>query len=420
MDIAIIGGGISGISAAWELSKSHHNITIFEKEPKIGGHSNTFEYKDEYGKVWPIDTGFIVFNDWNYPLFQNFLHELNVMAEDSNMSFSFTNDKNNISYAGTLSGLLPNKRSLFTLSQILFLLNIYKYSKKLGALKIPKHQTIIQALTNLGCPKKIIDNYFIPISSAIWSCDSESVSKMPASTFINFFNNHKLFEFFNKPNWKTIKGGSKEYIGRFNSLFKGSIKVNSPVQSIKELDSKVQITLSDNTLQTFDYAIMATHSNIANKLVIDLNSNKKNVLEKYKYTNNDVILHTDKTFMPSNKRTWASWNVISHSQNHSQKYHVTYYMNKLQNILSNIDFFVTINPQTLPGHSKLLFQTTYSHPILSHTYSENEKAIYTLNNSGAIKFCGAYLGYGFHEDGFRSGKLAAQSINNMTGLSNDN
>tara|TARA_B100000676_G_scaffold22001_2_gene19048 strand:- start:467 stop:1714 length:1248 start_codon:yes stop_codon:yes gene_type:complete len=415
MNIAIVGGGISGISAGWELAK-HHNVTIFESNSKIGGHSNTFEYTDQSGNIWPIDTGFIVFNDWNYPLFKNFIHQLNIPEEETDMSFSFTDEKNNISYSGTLSGLFPNKKSALNPSQILFLFNIYKYSKKLNSSKVDDSKNIIQVLKELGCPNKVIENYFIPISSAIWSCDPDYVRYMPASTFINFFNNHKLFEFFNKPKWKTIPGGSKKYVDKFTNLFKGSIQVNSEVISVEEVEDFVQITLSNNSIQAYDYVVMATHSDISNRLIKNLSSSKKEILQEYQYTENNVVLHTDETYMPLNKRTWSSWNVMNTSTDNSKNYHVTYYMNRLQNISSETNFFVTLNPSKLPDPSTLIFQTSYSHPILSHSSSENEKSIYKLNKSGKIKFCGAYLGYGFHEDGFKSGKMVAQNIISDSGL----
>ena len=161
---------------------------------------------------------------------------------------------------------------------------------------------------------------------------------------------------------------------------------------------------------------MATHSDISNRLIKNLSSTKKEILQEYQYTENNVVLHTDETYMPLNKRTWSSWNVMNTSTDNSKNYHVTYYMNRLQNISSETNFFVTLNPSKIPDPSTLIFQTSYSHPILSHSSAENEKAIYKLNKSGKIKFCGAYLGYGFHEDGFKSGKLVAQNIISDSGL----
>jgi len=412
MRIAVVGAGISGISAAYHLHNKHE-VTLIEKRSVIGGHSNTITTQDPAGNTVSIDTGFIVYNERNYPTFFHFLQELKVENHRSDMSFSYTNMSKAIQYAGTIGGLFPSLKSITSASHIHRLFNIYKYSKLLE-----KHSgehlsvgiNIVDLLTKIGCPLDIINNYFVPIASAIWSCDGKYAAHIPASTFMQFFSNHGLLNIKNRPQWLTIRGASRNYINQFSSIFRGRIYTNVDVTSVKSINEKAVIESAELEEQEFDVAIIATHADEALKITRHFPKRLSDILSTYEYSENDAFLHIDKSLMPNNKRVWASWNVINvdtHSGPHS---FTTYYMNRLQQLQTSSDFFVTINPYPNPSEENTLYKTKYTHPILNHDQTLNYNNFKVLNQYNAIRFCGSYFGYGFHEDAFVSGKMVADTI----------
>ena len=413
MKIAVIGSGISGISAAFNL-QGPHRVTLFEEQDRLGGHTNTVITEDIDRTIRYIDTGFIVFNEKNYPLFNEFIKKLGIDRNPSNMSFSFHDEVNKTCYAGSFGGLFPNKKKMFEYRHWHTLLAIYRYSKKLsnGNVSASNSDSISEYLRALGCPNYVIEDYFLPIAAAIWSCTILSASKIPASTYVSFFNNHGLFRVKNRPSWQTISNGSIRYIESFKKSFNGEIRLNSKVTHINKSEESSSLTINGNQSEAFDRVIVATHADTAAKLVKKDFPNIHIILKSFKYTKNKVYLHTDQKFMPPVKRAWASWNVIrAHNSNESSATYMTYYMNKLQNISSKTKYFVTLNPPQIPEPTKTIYSTEYSHPVLDKTEMESFKVRQSINSHKAIKFCGAYTGYGFHEDGFRSGKEAADMIN---------
>ena len=413
LDVAIIGAGISGISAAHHLQHDH-KVTIFEQDSKIGGHANTVYIKDELGRKYNIDTGFIVFNDKNYPLFSDFLSQLNVDIKPTDMSFSYTNKAHNISYAGTLQSVIQILKNPKRINDTKTLLNIYRYSralkKNIGKFSL-NDISIREYLLQIGCPSDTIEHYFVPIASAIWSCDDRDSGDIPASAYINFFNNHGLLGLFDRPNWYTVTGGSKKYIDNFEIQFKGCIMKNKSISNVQENDGKVILTCEDNSQNIFDRVIMATHADSTLQTVSSLPPDKISILQSHRYTNNKVFLHTDANLMPKRQEVWACWNAISYlDPDDLTKTYISYYSNRLQKINSKTQFFITLNPPTPPDENCILYETTYSHPVLVKSSMDNSDDFYNLNNAGNILFCGAYLGYGFHEDGFRSGKLVADTL----------
>lgn len=416
MKIAIIGSGISGISAAYNLDKEHE-IVIYESNPRIGGHTNTVSVEDELGNPWNIDTGFIVFNDRNYPGFSKFLIELGVKSFKTSMSFSFTDYSKNIAYAGTLLGLTPSL-SNWTSGGPKTLFNIYKYSRKLRRIQLSdshESQSITDFLRHAGCPNEVINNYFKPIASAIWSCDQKAAEKIPVSTYATFFDNHGLLQLTNRPKWYSVVGGSITYLNAFKNCFRGTIKTGEEVIRVLEKENSVCVTTKQGISESFDYVIVSTHADQALKIVENISNEKSNILQAIQYSINKIYLHTDLTFMPKEKRLWASWNVIrEESRNFTDHTYTTYNMNLLQSIESKTRFLVTVDPENPPIKSDVLYQTTFSHPMLSHSEKSKSKIIPILNKKGKIKFCGAYTGYGFHEDGYKSGIEVSEIIKSET------
>ena len=418
MDIGIVGGGISGISAAYHL-QDQHKITLFEKEDRLGGHTNSIPASDDEGRQFNIDTGFIVFNDRNYKHFSKFIRKLNIPTVKTDMSFSYTDSSKSIGYAGTSSGLFPNVKSFLNPKHTWRLWNIYKYYKLLATSSDKFSEpgiSIYDALKEYKCPDDVIDSYFTPIASAIWSCNQEYSRKIPAKAYINFFQNHGLLSISERPTWFTIKNGSKQYLKKFEETFNGNIKKGNEVVSVTENPSKVEVRCINERAISFDAVILATHADISAKIHTNSPDSKMEVLNQYKYSDNFAVLHKDVTYMPSNEKVWASWNVKRQNQaNQMSSFEVTYNMNRLQGLSSKTNFLVTLNPTQPPDPSMTLYSTKYTHPILSFDSSNNEKRFDILNSTGRVLFCGSYLGYGFHEDGFVSGMKAAQTINQLPG-----
>tara|TARA_Y100001970_G_scaffold288860_1_gene417464 strand:- start:2795 stop:4075 length:1281 start_codon:yes stop_codon:yes gene_type:complete len=413
-NIAVIGAGISGIAASYYLYK-YNNVSIFESAPRLGGHANTISVKDKNGATQHIDTGFIVYNKKNYPNFLRFLAELQVESLPTDMSFSYTNPKYNISYAGTRKSIINTIVQPSYKTNRKILLSIYKYTNKL---KQDKNKSSLQNITirdylsKVGCPTDTIENYFVPIASAIWSCNREDANAIPANAYITFFENHGLLDLFKRLHWYTICGGSKTYIDAFVSKFLGKISLNTKITQVIEQENGVLLHSHDGKKYNFDQVILATHADISLKIASNLTNEKKSILGSHKYSYNDVYLHTDKEFMPKDQTSWACWNAITTQQNNlNNKTYITYYSNRLQNLKSYTKYFITVNPPIEPKPETTLYKTKYSHPILTKTWSETMSDLSILNSNSRISFCGAYLGYGFHEDGFRSGKLIANKIN---------
>ena len=342
--IGIIGGGISGISAAFNLHE-YFDITLFEKNAVIGGHSNTITVTDHVNHPHDIDTGFIVYNDRNYPGLTEFFKSMNIERIETEMSFSFVNDNKQIQYAGTLKGLTPTFKSLFSCRHIKLLLGIWRYSRKLEhhrAKFVGARVSIVDALSDIGTPPELIENYFCPIAGAIWSCPVEDVQAIPADTYINFFSNHGLLNLLRRPKWYSIKGGSRRYLDKFQQLFKGTILTNASVEKISENTDSVDVKLSSGELITFDKVIVATHADQALRIVSGVQSlgdQSLKVLKSYRYTRNRVTLHTDTNVLPHNRRLWASWNVRRTKVSGSEVSETTYYMNRLQRLKSSTNFF---------------------------------------------------------------------------------
>ena len=280
MKIAIIGSGISGISAAYNLG-AEHEIVIYESNSQIGGHTNTVSVDDELGYTWNVDTGFIVFNDRNYPGFSKFLTELGVATQKTSMSFSFSDYSKNMGYAGTLKGVSSTLTSR-NLNNIKTLINIYKYSKKLRQIPMSSLRedcSVIDFLEKSGCPEGVIANYFKPIASAIWSCNQTEVEKIPVSTYATFFENHGLLQLTNRPKWYSVIGGSVTYLNAFKNCFRGLIRTGEEVRKVTETKNRVCVTTMKGVSENYDYAIIATHADQALKIANDVPKEKARILK---------------------------------------------------------------------------------------------------------------------------------------------
>ncbi|MDC0059433.1 NAD(P)-binding protein [Pelagibacteraceae bacterium] len=406
MKIAVIGSGVSGLSAAHFLSKKHQ-VDLFEKEDYFGGHSYTVEVPTEkLNKLISVDLGFIVFNKINYPNLTKLFGKLKVPYEKSNMSFSVSVKNSNIEYSGNgLKGLFSRKNNIFNFKFLKMIQEIIFFYKEAASLneKNYENQTLGEFLRYKKMSNYFIKFHIIPMVAAIWSMPSEVVEKMPVTLFLNFFKNHGLFQIKNRPQWYTVTGRSKTYVGKILRTISGEYFKNYEIKTVSRNKNNVRLYYgSANEYFEYDHVIFATHADTALKLINNPTENEKKILKNFEYTKNVAYLHNDIFFMPKNKNTWSSWNAIldKHDLN---KNCVTYWLNKLQNLNTQKNYFLTLNPIANIDKSKIIKKVEFTHPFYDFKTVKAQKYLSKLQGVNNSWFCGSYFGYGFHEDGLNSG-----------------
>ena len=405
MKIAVIGSGISGLSASYYLSKKH-KVDLFEKDDHFGGHSFTVEvqYDIKNSKKIAVDIGFIVFNDLTYPNLINFFKENKVQVEKSNMSFSVSVKNSNIEYCGKgINGIFSTRSNLFNLKFIKMFIDILSFYKKSDNLeKIEKYKTLGEYLVEQKLSKYFIDYHIIPMVSAIWSMPPYQANQMPLNFFIKFFKNHGLFKIRNRPQWYTVSNRSKAYVGKVLESISGEYYKNYPINKIQRNKSGVKVYYGENN-EFFDYekVILATHADQALKLIENPTTIEKKILSNFQYKKNIAFIHSDDNFMPKNKKAWSSWNSII-DKNNLENNSVTYWLNLLQNLKIDRNIFLTLNPFFDIPENKIFKKVYFTHPYYDKNALENQKQLQTIQNKENILFCGSYFGNGFHEDGIKS------------------
>ena len=393
--IAIIGAGISGLYLAWKTSKKF-DVTIYEKNNYFGGHSNTVDVKLK--KKIPIDTGFIVFNKKNYPNLTNCFKKLKIPIEKSNMSFAVDLQDEDFYYSGSLNGLFAQKKNFFKKNYWLMLkeiINFYKNSK--NHIKKNDNYTLEEFLNKKKYSNDFKNKHIYPMASAIWSTKKGVINKMPISSFINFFTNHGLLNFFNRPQWYTVSGGSREYVKKIMQDTKAKFEKKNKVTSLRNLGKKILVITNNNKIK-YDYVICACHADEAGELIKKIDYKISKILKSFKYSKNEVYLHSDKRLMPRNIKIWSSWNYLSFKKSENSCF--TYWMNKLQNINLKKNFFLTLNPPFKPN--KIFYKTIYTHPIFTEKSMKIPKKLIKFQGKKRVWFCGSYFSYGFHEDAVKS------------------
>ena len=412
MKIAIIGSGISGLSSALLLSQKH-NITLFESNNRFGGHANTVEIMHKENVI-PVDTGFIVYNKLNYPNLVSFFDFLKVETIDSDMSFAVSARDGQLEYSGSMKGIFAQKKNFFNLKFyrmlkdiIIFFIFGYKY-----AFQFKESESLGEYVKRCNFSKEFINDHLIPMSSAIWSCPEKEILNFPAKTLLTFFKNHQLINFIFRPKWRTVKGGSKQYVNKviekLSSDAKNRLILNSKIKSVYCKNNKIEINFEEST-EIFDKVIMATHPDQTIKLIKNLDEQSTDILRKFKYQKNIVYLHSDSSLMPKNKKTWSSWNYISSKS--EEKSSVTYWMNLLQKINNSLNVFVSLNPYITPIKSLTYKKIIYEHPIFNTQTNEAQKKMTEIQGKNNIFYAGAWLRYGFHEDGIMSAVNISSLLN---------
>jgi len=415
--IAVIGSGISGLTCAYYLSKEH-DVHVFEKDERIGGHTATKEV-NVGGEIFNIDTGFIVFNNWTYPNFIRLLSEIKVPWRDSEMSFSVNCEKTGLQYAGSsLDTLFAQRKNILSINYLKMLKDIYRFNHQsiedLDAGKIVKGMTLGEYLKLNNYSKQFHDHYLIPMGAAIWSSSVDDMFDFPLEFFVRFFRNHGLLNIKNRPKWKTIVNGSKAYLEPITRSFSEKIHLNSNIESIRREGDQVKIKVENKEEQSFDHVIFSCHSDQALALLSDANKKETEILSAMPYKLNDVVLHTDSSLLPSNSKVRASWNYTI-PKNNTEFATLTYDMNTLQGIESSHDFLVTLNQVDRIDSKKVLGHYQYSHPVFTLESISAQERWHEINNDRTW-FCGAYWRNGFHEDGVVS---ALRVVNSILGERND-
>lgn len=404
-NIAIIGSGISGLTCGHLLSEKH-NITLFEANNYLGGHTNT-EDISLGGKVYPVNTGFIVFNDWTYPNFIKLMDQLGVPSEDSDMSFSVRDENNGLEYNGTnLNSLFAQRLNVLKPSFIRMILDILKFNDQtVSALnndEIQEGQTLGEFVKKHGYSKHFVNHYIVPMGSAIWSASVDVMMDFPLKFFLKFFNNHGMLSVDDRPQWRVITGGSRSYIKPITQRFKDNIHLNSPVKKVVRNDGGVTIITQAGDSYDFDQVIFACHSDQALSLIENPTQEEQAVLSAIPYQMNDVVLHTDSKLMPKKKLAWAAWNYHI-PQRHSEFAMVTYNMNILQNFHDAPEtILVTLNRSQEIDPDKIIKQYQYAHPVFTLDGMAAQARHSDISNHNRTHFCGAYWLNGFHEDGVNS------------------
>ena len=409
MKIGVIGSGVSGLVSALTLQE-RFEVSLFEKNSKLGGHSNTVTIEQENNK-YPVETGFIVLNDKNYPIFTSLLKHLNIGVNNSSMSFSVSVDKGQFEYSSSYIGLLGQTKNIIDPKYWGMLRDInYFYTNALKDVKdCPDNETLGQFLKRFNYSNKFIDYHLVPMTASIWSCPTKSILNFPIKSLLVFFENHKLLNIYNRPKWSTVNKGSREYVKKIQSLLKGKIYTNAKVNKISKSKEGIKVHYQDG-IKTFDKVILACHADQSSEILIENFSEEANLLKDFKYQKNTSILHSDINFMPKRKSVWSSWNYITETGN-SGNLSITYWMNELQGINSSKPILLSLNPKILPNPDLIYGQYSYSHPILDNNAINIQKKLSSIQGKNNLWFCGAWTGFGFHEDGVKSAVEIANSHN---------
>ena len=416
--VAIVGSGIAGLTAAYRL-QNDVDVTVFEQNDWIGGHTHTVDVTLD-GQTYAVDTGFIVFNEWTYPRFLNLLDELNLAHQNTDMSFSVMSETTGIEYAGTnLSTLFAQRRRLLSPSYYRFLRDIMRFNRTaiddLANERISASVTLHDYLEKLSLCDLFHSHYLLPMAAAIWSSDLKDVNQMPALFFIRFFKNHGLLSVTDRPQWYTLPGGSRSYIAPLTASFRERIRLETPVKSICNTSQGVEVVTAVG-VEKYDAIVLASHSDQSLALLDESERAIRTLLRGIPYADNEVVLHTDRSQMPANRRAWASWNYQIQRNSDGLGAVVTYDMNRLQNLDGPHQFFVTLNNTKHIKPESILGRWTYAHPQFGPDSLQVQSGIDLVNSTSRIIIAGAWCRNGFHEDGVVSGEKAAEAIKMSLGI----
>lgn len=408
--IAVVGAGVAGLSAAWLLG-GRHEVTLFEGDGRVGGHANTVEAPGPRGAT-PVDTGFIVYNEQNYPNFTALLDYLGVESKATDMSLSVSLDDGGFEYSSYGLGLFAQKRNLFSRRYWSMLRDIMRFYREgpsdLAALEKPL-TALGDYLEAKGYGRAFQEDHLLPQASAIWSTPLAAIRDYPAAALIRFFQNHGMMQLVGRGLWRTVAGGSRSYVGPLSRAFRGEIRTGCRIVSIRRDADGVDLRDASGRVWRFDQVVVATHGDHALTLLDDASAEERRVLSAFRYTRNLAVLHTDRALMPRRRLAWAAWNHIGR-RNDPEAGCVTYWMNRLQHLDDPRDLFVTLNPTREIAPEAVVHTDVYEHPLFDAGAIAAQGEIWDLQGARRTWFCGSYFGHGFHEDALQSGLAVAEAL----------
>jgi predicted NAD/FAD-binding protein len=408
--IAVVGTGISGLSAAWLLAQGH-DVTVYEADARIGGHSNTLEVEAE-GRRIAVDTGFIVYNEPCYPNLTALFAHLGVATAATDMSFAVSIDGGRLEYAGSdLGGLFAQPTNLVKPRFWSMLADLRRfYDRAPRDLATMGTISLADYLDRGGYGRAFREDHLYPMAAAIWSTPSAEVGDHPAAAFVRFCENHGLLRLTGRPVWRTVRGGSREYVARLTASFRDRILLSTPVTAIVRDALGVEIHDGRGGRRRFDQVVIATHADRALALLARPSAEETRLLGAFRYSRNEAVLHSDRAAMPRRRRAWASWNYLSEVREGDRALSVTYWMNRLQPLGDAPDLFVTLNPAREPDPRLVHARIAYDHPIFDAATGRAQPELWSLQGVNRSWFCGAHFGAGFHEDGLQAGLAVAEEL----------
>lgn len=412
LKIAVVGSGISGLSSAYVLN-GRHDVTLFESEDRLGGHSNTVNL-EVAGHHIPVDTGFIVLNDRTYPNLLGMFRHLDVAIEPSDMGFAVSIEKGRLEYSGSTKGILAQPSNLLSPRYWAMLKDLVRFfgsARRLLAQPETHQPTLGAWLAAERYSDGFIHDHLLPMGAAIWSCPVGTMTAFPARSFIRFFDNHGLLDFGTRPIWRTVTGGSQRYVAKLAGALEGRIRLSAPVVSIRRSAEGVLLTTRSGAPERFDAVVLACHGDQAHGILSDKTDQEDRILGSFSYQDNEAILHGDAALMPKRKAVWSAWNYLAEgAQGPDRKVAVSYWMNKLQNLDEAVQLFVSLNPLHQPREDLVYRRFSYAHPVFDTAAIAAQRALPDIQGRGGVWYCGSYCGWGFHEDGLRSGIAVARAL----------
>ncbi|WP_377847097.1 NAD(P)/FAD-dependent oxidoreductase [Bosea sp. UC22_33] len=411
MRIAVIGAGISGLSAAWLLGQAH-DVVLFEAAPRLGGHANTVRITGGGGET-AVDTGFIVYNEATYPNFIALMEHLCVATQPTEMSFAVSLDGGRLEYSGTsVAGLFAQRSNLVRPRFWAMLQDITRFYRNASKDALTGGLAGISLGDYLaaGCYGTAFrDDHLLPMAAAIWSAPCSEILSYPATAFLRFHHNHGLLQLSDRPVWRTVTGGSSVYVERLRAAFSGEVRAGTPVRQVRRGANDVVLT-GDGWTETFDQVVFAGHADQTLAMLADPSPTEAEALGSFRYSRNRAVLHGDEALMPKRRRAWASWNHIGQRAQPDSACAVTYWMNRLQGLPEAQPFFVTLNPPDTLREEAIFHEEIYEHPLFDAAALDAQERLWSLQGMRRSWFCGAYFGSGFHEDGLQAGLAVAEAL----------
>jgi predicted NAD/FAD-binding protein len=415
MRIAVVGAGVAGLGAAWSLSR-HHEVVVYERESRFGGHSCTVDVPSPDGRQ-PVDVGFIVYNERNYPNLVALFDHLRVPTQESDMSFAVSLERGRFEYGSSYAGYFAQRRNVVRPSFLRMTRDILRFNRMAPCLLAKAENldfTIGDFIVDAGLSDVFRDRYLLPMASCIWSTPLGRVLDYPAQTLARFFHNHGLLTVGPQLRWRTVHGGSRSYVERIVAPLRRQARLAMPASALRRTAEGVQVRDASGHWDHFDRVVLACHADQALSLLTDPTERERDLLGRFAYSSNTVWLHSDASLMPRRREVWSSWNYVAEaSQRYGQdggKASVTYWMNRLQNLPETPALFVSVNPGRLPDIGQAHAYFTFEHPMYDSAAIRAQRDLHEIQGVRDIYFCGSYCGYGFHEDALSAGLEVAEQL----------